>query len=43
MKKTTTPLTAKRIAIAVAAVCASLALPASANDNKAMLDLMLKK
>jgi phosphate-selective porin OprO/OprP len=43
MKKTTTPLAAKRIAIAVAAVCASLALPAAANENKAMLDLMLKK
>jgi len=43
MKKTTTPLAAKRIAIAVAAVCASLSLPALANDNKAMLDLMLKK
>jgi len=43
MKKTTTTFTAKRIAIAVAAVCASLSLPAVANDNKAMLDLMLKK
>jgi len=43
MKKTTTPLVAKRIAIAVAAVCASLSLPAAANENKAMLDLMLKK
>ncbi|MFM8464047.1 MAG: hypothetical protein ACKOA0_08090, partial [Burkholderiaceae bacterium] len=43
MKKTTTPLVAKRIAIAVAAVCASLSLPAAANDNKALLDLMLKK
>lgn len=43
MKKTTTTITAKRIAIAVAAVCASLSLPAVANDNKAMLDLMLKK
>ena len=43
MKKTTTTITAKRIAIAVAAVCASLSMPAVANDNKAMLDLMLKK
>ncbi|MFM7483417.1 MAG: hypothetical protein ACKO2S_04080, partial [Burkholderiaceae bacterium] len=43
MKKTTTPLVAKRIAIAVAAVCASLSLPVAANDNKALLDLMLKK
>lgn len=43
MKKTTTPLAAKRIAIAVATVCASLALPAAADENKAMLDLMLKK
>ncbi len=33
----------KRIAVAVAAVCASLAMPAVAADNKAMLDLMLKK
>jgi phosphate-selective porin OprO/OprP len=36
-------IAAKRIAIAVAAVCASLAMPAVAADNKAMLDLMLKK
>jgi len=43
MKKTTTPLVAKHIAIAVAAVCASLSLPAAANESKAMLDLMLKK
>jgi phosphate-selective porin OprO/OprP len=43
MKKTTTTITAKQIAIAVAAVCASLSMPAVANDNKAMLDLMLKK
>jgi phosphate-selective porin OprO/OprP len=43
MKKTTTTLTAKQIAIAVAAVCASLSMPAVANDTKAMLDLMLKK
>jgi len=43
MKKTTTPINAKRIAIAVAAVCASLSMPAVANENKAMLDLMLKK
>ncbi len=43
MKKTTTTITAKRIAIAVAAVCASLSMPAVANENKAMLDLMLKK
>ena len=43
MKKLTTPFTAKRIAVAVAAVCASLSLPAAAADNKAMLDLMLKK
>ena len=43
MKKTTTTLTVKQIAIAVAAVCASLSMPAAANDTKAMLDLMLKK
>ena len=43
MKKTTTTITAKQIAIAVAAVCASLSMPAVANENKAMLDLMLKK
>lgn len=43
MNMTTTPLAAKRIAIAVAAVCTSLPLPTLANDNKAMLDLMLKK
>jgi phosphate-selective porin OprO/OprP len=43
MKKSTTPIHAKRIAIAVAAVCASLSMPAVANENKAMLDLMLKK
>ena len=43
MKKTTTTINAKQIAIAVAAVCASLSMPAVANDNKAMLDLMLKK
>jgi phosphate-selective porin OprO and OprP len=43
MKKTTTTITAKQIAIAVTAVCASLSLPAAANDTKAMLDLMLKK
>ena len=36
-------IAAKRIALAVAAVCASLAMPAVASDNKAMLDLMLKK
>jgi ABC-type sugar transport system substrate-binding protein len=36
-------MNAKRIAIAVAAVCASLSMPAAANENKAMLDLMLKK
>ena len=41
MKKTTTTITAKQIAIAVAAVCASLSMPAVANENKAMLDLML--
>ena len=43
MKKTTTTITAKQLAIAVAAVCASLSMPAAANENKAMLDLMLKK
>lgn len=43
MKKTTTTINAKQIAIAVAAVCASLSMPAVANENKAMLDLMLKK
>jgi phosphate-selective porin OprO/OprP len=36
-------IAATRIAIAVAAVCASLAMPAVAADNKALLDLMLKK
>lgn len=37
-------IAAKRIAIAVAAVCASLSAPAfAAADNKALLDLMLKK
>ncbi len=34
---------AKRVVVAVAAVCASLALPAYAADSKALLDLMLKK
>lgn len=34
---------AKRVAIAVAAVCASLSAPVYANDSKALLDLMLKK
>lgn len=43
MTKITTPLAAKRIAVAVATVCASLSLPAIANENKALLDLMLKK
>jgi len=43
MKKTTTTITAKRVAIAVAAVCASLSMPAVASDSKALLDLMLKK
>ncbi len=33
----------KRAAFAVAAVCASLSAPAIAADNKALLDLMLKK
>ncbi len=33
----------KRAAIAVATVCASLSAPAIAADNKALLDLMLKK
>ncbi len=36
-------IAAKRIAVAVATVCASLAMPAVAADNKALLDLMLKK
>lgn len=36
-------IAAKRVAIAVAAVCASLAMPAHAVDGKALLDLMLKK
>lgn len=36
-------IAAKRVAIAVAAVCASLSAPVYANDSKALLDLMLKK
>ncbi len=36
-------IAAKRAAIAVAAVCASLSAPVYANDSKALLDLMLKK
>ena len=43
MKKTTTPLAVTRIAMAAAAVCATLSMPVAANDTKAMLDLMLKK
>ncbi|MFZ9367604.1 MAG: hypothetical protein ACO25D_08580, partial [Burkholderiaceae bacterium] len=43
MKKTTTPLAVKRIAMAAAAVCATLSMPVAANGTKAMLDLMLKK
>ncbi len=43
MTKSNNFIAAKRIAIAVAAVCASLAMPAVAADNKALLDLMLKK
>lgn len=36
-------IAAKRVAIAVAAVCASLSAPVHATDSKALLDLMLKK
>ena len=45
MNKTTTGLkAAKRIAVAVATVCATLAAPAHATDDvKNLLDLMLKK
>jgi len=45
MNKTTTGLiAAKRIAVAVATVCATLAAPAYATDDvKNVLDLMLKK
>lgn len=43
MTKSSNVFTAKRLAIAVAAVCASLSLPAAAADSKALLDLMLKK
>ncbi len=44
MSKSKNIIAAKRMAIAVAAVCASLTAPAFATtDNKALLDLMLKK
>ncbi len=43
MTKSNNIISAKQVAIAVAAVCASLAMPAVAADNKALLDLMLKK
>lgn len=36
-------IAARCVAIAVAAVCASLSAPVYANDSKALLDLMLKK
>jgi phosphate-selective porin OprO/OprP len=36
-------IAAKRVAIAVAAVCASLSAPVHATESKALLDLMLKK
>jgi len=37
-------IAAKRLAVAVAAVCATLAAPAFADDDvKVLLDLMLKK
>ena len=43
-KPQTRTLTAKRIAVAVAAVCATLSMPATAGDDvKVLLDLMLKK
>jgi phosphate-selective porin OprO/OprP len=43
-KSQTRTLAVKRIAVAVAAVCATLAMPATAGDDvKALLDLMLKK
>ena len=43
-KPQTRALSAKRIAVAVAAVCATLSMPASAGDDvKVLLDLMLKK
>lgn len=44
MTKSKNIIAAKRVAVAVAAVCASLSAPAfAAADNKALLDLMLKK
>jgi len=44
MNKSNNLVAAKRIAIAVATVCASLSAPAfAAADSKALLDLMLKK
>ncbi len=44
MTKSKNIIAAKRLAIAVATVCASLSAPAFAGaDNKALLDLMLKK
>lgn len=43
-KPQTRTLAAKRIAVAVAAVCATLSMPATAGDDvKVLLDLMLKK
>ncbi len=44
MNKSNKIIAARRVAIAVAAVCASLSAPAmAASDSKALLDLMLKK
>ena len=43
MNKSNHLIAASRVAVAVAAVCASLSAPAFAADNKALLDLMLKK
>ena len=43
-KPQTRTLTAKRIAVAVATVCATMSMPATAGDDvKVLLDLMLKK
>jgi len=43
-KPQTRTLAAKRIAVAVAAVCATLSMPSTASDDvKVLLDLMLKK
>ena len=43
MTKSSKLIPGKKIAIAVATVCMSLSLPASGNENKRLLDLMLKR